>query len=181
MTDRLGETLNSFLNLDFMKIFLILLFAAISQGSIAQNPITTFILFRHAEKVTDGTKDPDLTEAGKKRAESLVKLLASTKIDAVYSTNFKRTQNTVAPLAQAHSLSILNYDGSKMDEIDNMLTKFNGGTIVLSGHSNTTPAIVNYLTGHKDEFNAFDDADYGNLIIVSVLRKGEAKVSWLRY
>jgi 2,3-bisphosphoglycerate-dependent phosphoglycerate mutase len=164
-----------------MKIFLILFFAAMYHSSIAQNSITTFILLRHAEKATDGTKDPDLTEVGKKRAKSLGKLLASTKIDAIYSTNFKRTQNTVAPLAQAHSISILNYDGAKMEEIDAMLAKFNGGTIVLSGHSNTTPAIVNYLTSHKEEFKTFDDADYGNLIIVSVVRKGEAKVTWLRY
>lgn len=164
-----------------MKIFLILFFAAMYHISTAQNSITTIVLLRHAEKAADGTKDPDLTEAGKKRAESLVKLLASTKIDAVYSTSFKRTQNTVAPLAQAHSLSILSYDGSKMEEIDDILTKFNGGTIVLSGHSNTTPAIINYLTGHKDEFKTFDDADYGNLIIVSVVKKGEAKVTWLRY
>ncbi len=164
-----------------MKASFILLLVTLSYVSYAQNSITTFILLRHAEKATDGTKDPDLNEAGKKRAESLVKLLASTKIGAIYSTHFKRTQNTVAPLAQAHSLSILNYEGSKMEEIDDMLTKFNGETIVLSGHSNTTPAIVNYLTGHKDEFKTFDDADYGNLIIVSLARKGEAKVTWFRY
>jgi 2,3-bisphosphoglycerate-dependent phosphoglycerate mutase len=165
-----------------MKIFFVLLMTAMTYGSIAQNSITTFILLRHAEKATDGTKDPDLTEAGKKRAESLVKLLYHTKINAIYSTNFKRTKNTVAPLAQAHSLSILNYDGSKMEEIDAMLAKFNGGTIVLSGHSNTTPAIINYLTGHRDEFKTFDDSDYGNLMIVSVIEKGrESKVTWLRY
>ena len=164
-----------------MKTFSILLLAIMSHGSIAQNSITTFILLRHAEKATDGSKDTDLTEAGKRRAEALAKLLMSTKIDAIYSTHFKRTQNTVAPLAQAHSLSVLNYEGSKMEEIDAMLAKFNGGTVVLSGHSNTTPAIVNYLTGHKDEFKTLDDNDYGNLIIVSVLRKGEAKVTWLRY
>jgi 2,3-bisphosphoglycerate-dependent phosphoglycerate mutase len=166
-----------------MKTFFItLLLAAMTHiSSIAQNSITTFILLRHAEKATDGTKDPDLTEVGKKRVESLIKLLASTKLDAIYSTNFKRTHNTVASLAQAHSLSISSYDGSKMEEIDAMLAKFNGGTIVLSGHSNTTPAIINYLTGHKEEFKTFDDSDYGNLIFVSVLRKGEAKVIWLRY
>jgi 2,3-bisphosphoglycerate-dependent phosphoglycerate mutase len=164
-----------------MKVIIALLLAAMSHLSTAQNSITTFILLRHAEKATDGTKDPDLTEAGKKRAESLAKLLASTRIDAVYSTHFKRTQNTVALLAQAHSLSILNYDGSKMEEIDSMLTKFSGRTIVLSGHSNTTPAIINYLTSHNDEFKTFDDSDYGNLIIVSVVRKGEAKVTWLRF
>jgi 2,3-bisphosphoglycerate-dependent phosphoglycerate mutase len=141
----------------------------------------TFILLRHAEKANDGTKDPDLTEAGKKRAEALVGLFHNTKIDAIYSTNFKRTQHTISPLAQAHALSILSYDAGKMEEVDAMLSKFQGGTIVVCGHSNTTPAIVNYLTGNKDEFKNFDDADYGNIVVVSVVKKGEAKVTWLRY
>jgi broad specificity phosphatase PhoE len=67
-----------------------------------------------------------------------------------------------------------------MPEVDAMLSKHQGGTIVICGHSNTTPAIVNYLTGHKDEFKTFDDTDYGNLVIVSRC-DGEGKVTWLRY
>jgi 2,3-bisphosphoglycerate-dependent phosphoglycerate mutase len=164
-----------------MKIFFLLLLAIVTQVAVAQNQITTFILLRHAEKVSDGTTNPDLSETGKQRAASLVKLFASAKIDAIFSTNYKRTQNTVAPLAAAHTLPVLSYDGSKMEEVDDLLVKFKGGTIILSGHSNTTPAIVNYLMGQKDAFKTFDDADFGNLMILSVIKKGEAKVTWLRY
>ena len=67
-----------------------------------------------------------------------------------------------------------------MPEVDAMLIKHQGGTIVICGHSNTTPAIVNYLTGHKDEFKTFDDTDYRNVVIVSRY-DGEGKVTWLRY
>jgi 2,3-bisphosphoglycerate-dependent phosphoglycerate mutase len=159
--------------------FFLVLFT--TQIAVSQNSITTFILLRHAEKASDGTKDPDLSEVGKSRAESLVMLFANTKIDAIYSTNYKRTQNTVMPLAKAKALSVFNYDGSKLEEIDALLEKFKGQTILLSGHSNTTPAIANYLTGHKDEFETFDDTDFGNIIILSVVQRGEAKVTWLRY
>jgi 2,3-bisphosphoglycerate-dependent phosphoglycerate mutase len=159
--------------------FFLVLFTA--QVAIAQNSITTFILLRHAEKASDGTKDPDLSEVGKSRAESLVKLFANTKIDAIYSTSYKRTQNTITPLAKAKALSVFNYDGGKMEEIDTILEKFKGKTILLSGHSNTTPAIANYLMNHKDEFKTFDDTDFGNIIILSVVRRGDAKVTWLRY
>jgi 2,3-bisphosphoglycerate-dependent phosphoglycerate mutase len=164
-----------------LLILFTLLMLATGKDVIAQQPITTFIFLRHAEKIVDGSKDPDLSEAGRNRVEALVKLLSKTKIDAIYSTNYKRTQNTVSPLAQAHSLSILNYDGGKMEEVDAMLAKFQGETVVVCGHSNTTPTIINYLTGNKDEFKNFDDADYGNIIIVSIEKKGEAKVTWLRY
>ena len=147
---------------------------------LAQQKVTTVILIRHAEKVMDGSPDPDLTESGRNRAVLLADLLSKTKIDAIYSTHYKRTENTVAPLAQRHGLIVQNYDGGKMPEVDAMLAKHQGGMIVICGHSNTTPAIINYLTGHKGEFKNFDDADYGNLVVVSHFNN-EGKVTWLRY
>jgi broad specificity phosphatase PhoE len=147
---------------------------------LAQQKVTTVILIRHAEKMVDGSSDPDLTESGRTRAVLLADLLSKAKIDAIYSTHYRRTENTVAPLAQRHGLIVQNYDGGKMPEVDAMLAKHQGGTIVICGHSNTTPAIVNYLTGHKDEFKTFDDTDYGNVVIVSRC-DGEGKVTWLRY
>ncbi|MBI3218407.1 MAG: histidine phosphatase family protein [Bacteroidetes bacterium] len=163
------------------RLFILIIFAAATYPCLSQNTMTTFILVRHAEKMADGSKDPELSEAGKKRAEALSVLLAQTKLDAIYSTKFKRTEMTATPLAKSLSLSIQNYDGAKMEEIDAMLQKHAGGTVLVVGHSNTTPAIVNYLTG-KSEYKNFDDADYGNLIIVSVVEKGkQVKVTWLRY
>ncbi|MCX8492475.1 MAG: phosphoglycerate mutase family protein [Cyclobacteriaceae bacterium] len=160
-------------------IFVVGLILFTSTGP-AQQKMTTVILIRHAEKMMDGSSDPDLTELGRSRALLLADLLSKTKIDAIYSTHYRRTENTVAPLAQRHSLTVQNYDGGKMPEVDAMLAKHQGGTIVICGHSNTTPAIINYLTGHKDEFKNFGDADYGNLVIVSWLNN-EGKVTWLRY
>jgi 2,3-bisphosphoglycerate-dependent phosphoglycerate mutase len=162
-------------------LFLCLLFLA-SVSSLAQSHITTVILTRHAEKATDGGKDPELSEAGKQRAEALATLLGKTKIDAIYSTKFKRTEMTAAPLAIALQLAVQSYDGAKMEEINTMLSKHAGGTILIVGHSNTTPAIVNHLTGNANEFKNFDDADYGNLVVISVTKKKKgAKVTWLRY
>lgn len=148
----------------------------------AQSPtITTVILVRHAEKGTDDPKDPELSEAGKQRAQRLAEVLKEIKVDAIYSTPYKRTRNTVAPLAEVKGLSIVTYDPSKKDEIDQLLQKFSGGTIVVAGHSNTVPGFANYLTG-KTEFQNFDDSDYDNLLIVSVIERGKsAKVVWLTY
>lgn len=148
----------------------------------AQSPtITTVILVRHAEKGIDDPKDPELSEAGKQRAQQLAQVLKEIHVDAIYSTPYKRTRNTVAPLAKAKGLSIITYDPSKKDEIDQLLQKFAGGTIVVAGHSNTVPGLANYLTG-KTEFQNFDDSDYDNLLIVTVIERGKsAKVVWLTY
>lgn len=143
--------------------------------------ITTFILVRHAEKVIDDSKDPVLSEAGNARAIRLLVLLERASVDAIYTTPYKRTRATVEPLAQAKGVAIHEYEPQKEAAIDELLTAHAGKTIVLCGHSNTIPEIANWLTGSK-QYHEFDESDFGNLMIVSVIKKGSvANVTWLRY
>ena len=160
----------------------VLLLVFISHVLLAQDVITTFILVRHAEKdLTQSTSDPDLSAEGKNRATRLSELLKKTDITAVYSTPYKRTQQTVAVLAAEKNLTVASYQASKMEEIDNILKQHAGGTILISGHSNTTPAVLNYLIG-EEKHKMFDDSDYGNVVIVSLVTRGKnAKVTWVRY
>src|SRR5689334_14216739 len=62
-------------------------------------PVTVFVV-RHAEKGPE-VPDPSLTEAGQHRASELARALTDAKITALYTTEFKRTQETLAPLAAA--------------------------------------------------------------------------------
>ena len=166
-----------------MKRFIVgLLFLAILHTGYAQTEkITTFILVRHAEKASDGTNDPDLKPEGFKRAESFAVLFGKADITAIYSTNYKRTRNTVAPLANAKGITVETYAAMKVAELQSLLTKHEGGTIVIAGHSNTIPEIANALIGEK-KVEQFGDDDYGNVLIISVTAIGEtAKVTWLRY
>lgn len=142
---------------------------------------TTFILVRHAEKESDGSKDPELKAEGKLRAEKFAALVSKTNIDAIYSTDYKRTRNTVTPLATAKQLSVNTYSSMKVADLEALLTKHRGGTIVLAGHSNTVPEIANALVGEK-KFAQFSDDDYGNVLVISVSSVGkDAKVVWLTY
>ena len=146
-----------------------------------KSAITTFILVRHAEKVVDGTKDPDLKPEGNERAARLSVMLNNTQVDAIYSTNFKRTKNTVQPYALEKGLSVHTYEALQEAEIDKILKKHSGGTVLICGHSNTIPWIANLFIG-KQEYGDFNDDDYGNILIVSVIEKGKlAKVTSLRY
>lgn len=162
-----------------------LLFLAVvwtSSGIIfAQEQLTTFILVRHAERSDEGGGDPDISENGKQRAQRLADILSKTSIQAIYSTGYKRTKNTVTPLANAKGLKISIYEALKGEEIEKMLKDHAGETIVVSGHSNTIPWTANYLIG-KDEFKNFDDDDYKNFLVVTVLKKGSVtNVTWLTY
>src|SRR5258705_288796 len=102
-----------------MRILLLILTLA-SQFAVAQSSDnakpTTLILIRHAERGNDGTNDPPLADAGTKRAVLLVETLRNTSITAVYSTDYKRTRNTIKPLAESKSLDIKLYEAMKEDD-----------------------------------------------------------------
>ncbi|MCI0750367.1 MAG: histidine phosphatase family protein [Flammeovirgaceae bacterium] len=162
-------------------LFLLLFLFLLNTYGSAQQRITTFILVRHAEKQADGSKDAELSEIGKVRAERLNALLKETAIDAVYSTPYKRTRNTVAAIAEARNLQLQDYEAMKSEPIEEMLSKHRGGTVLISGHSNTIPWTANLLIGEA-KYAAWDDSEYGNVIIISVTEIGkDAKVLWLKY
>jgi broad specificity phosphatase PhoE len=163
------------------KILFTTVFLCVTLLAFSQEKITTFILVRHAEKdLTQSTNDPDLSAEGKARAAKLAEVLKQTDVTAIYSTPYKRTQQTVALLATEKSLSVQGYK-AKNEDVDAMLTQHAGGTVVIAGHSNTVPQFVNYLLG-EEKYKILDDGDYGNLIVVSVTTRGkDAKVTWLKF
>jgi 2,3-bisphosphoglycerate-dependent phosphoglycerate mutase len=148
--------------------------------SSAQSDITTLIFVRHAEKVNDGSKDPELTVEGKDRAARLAGILSTQSVAAIYSTDFKRTRDTVLPLAEAVNVKLSLYEPMKAAALQDLIAKHKGSTVVICGHSNTTPAMINMVTG-EETFKQWEDGDYGNLVIVSVPTSGKVKVTRLRY
>jgi len=161
--------------------FLLLFIFSISLTDDAQaQELTTFILVRHAEKADDGTKDPALSEEGKSRAQRLAAHLNSTDLTAVYSTPYHRTRSTVEDIAESHNLQILEYEPFAGDVFDEMLENNRGGIILISGHSNTTPHLVNTLIGNE-RYSQLDESDYDNLFVVTLSEIGKGKVLHLLY
>ncbi|MCG7534257.1 phosphoglycerate mutase family protein [Pseudoalteromonas sp. OOF1S-7] len=113
------------------------------------------VLIRHAEK--QAGKNPELTQQGQQRAQRLVTLLAPLDPDRLFSTDYHRTKQTLAPLSAATSIEVQLYDPSALAVFATQL-KAQSGTIVVAGHSNTTPELVKLLSGHsvsirEDEFH----------------------------
>jgi len=160
----------------------ILLLVLVGFTVSAQEQLTTFILIRHAEKAMEqSTNDPDLSPIGQKRAQRLSDLLNEGEVNAIYSTPFKRTRQTVEPLATKKGLSIQDYQINKEEEIDRMIAQYNGGTIVVVGHSNTIPWMANTLLGVQ-KYHPWEDGDYNNVLVITVFERGKsAKLVWLNY
>lgn len=152
------------------------------QRAGAQQPVTTLILVRHAEKdMTLSTPDPDLSPEGRERAKRLAAMFKNTYLSAVFSTPYRRTRQTVEPLAALNGLPVTDYAAGNLQEIDKIFNQHAGKTVFICGHSNTIPALVNYLIG-QDRYQVFDDNDYGNIIVVSVTAPGKpGSVVWITY
>ena len=144
-------------------------------------PITTVILVRHAEKkIEPNNPDPDLTPAGEARALEIARMFANSGVNAIYATQYKRTQQTAKPLSEKTGVNVTLLDASHVEELTNRLqTNHRGQTVFIAGHNNTVPAIVSALSGENTP--VIPESEYDNLFIVTVYRFGKAKVLKVKY
>ena len=139
--------------------------------AVAQNK--TIILVRHAEKADATSQDPDLSAEGKLRAERLAQAIKKYKPGAIYSTDFKRTRDTAAPMAARRKLQVQTYDSRKPAEIIDAIMKSKTKRHMIVGHSNTVPGLANLL-GKKEVFKNLDESEYGVIWIVRI-RDGQIR------
>src|SRR5438067_9412914 len=146
-----------------------------------RRPVTTVILIRHAEKVIDpNNADPDLSPAGQSRAQELVRMFGDAGIKAIYATQYKRTQETVQPLAAKLGLPVNQVNSKSTGELLTRIRSDNRGqTVFIAGDKNTVPEIIAALGGPA--YPTIPESEYDNLYILTVYRTGKAKVVKMKY
>jgi 2,3-bisphosphoglycerate-dependent phosphoglycerate mutase len=145
-------------------VFCFVLLSALASTATAQS---TVFFVRHAEKA-DATKDPDLSEAGRARADALAKMLKDANITAIYATEFKRTQQTAAPLAKALDITVTTLPAKNSAALIEKLRASNGNALVV-GHGDTIPDLIKAL-GISELINVGEN-DYDNLFAVVLDQK----------
>ena len=136
---------------------------------------------RHAERADAGMaatkdKDPDLSDIGRARAESLAAMLKDARVTQIYVSEFKRTHQTAAPLAALLKLTPVTIVQKDIAQLA-ARTQEAPGNVLIVGHSNTVPEILRAL-GIQDQIT-IDDAEFDNLFIVT--RGATPAVLRLRY
>lgn len=152
----------------YLTLFL-LLAVGFTQSIRADDAI--LYLVRHAEKLEDS--DPGLTAQGEARAAALAALLKDEAIIKVYSTDYKRTRQTAAPTAQQKGVDVSLYDPRAFREFAAKLkAEFleKGKSMLVVGHSNTTPYLATLLTGQ--EFPMLSEDQYDHLYKVTLDEDG---------
>jgi 2,3-bisphosphoglycerate-dependent phosphoglycerate mutase len=170
------------------RIQVVIIYAAIALGLawfFELQATTTVIFVRHAEKGLLPADNPSLSEAGKNRAVELARQLVDADVvagvDAIYSTSYRRTEETVQPVATALGLPITSYDASNTETIMDEIVKLHKGKIVLVvGHSNTVPALIGNM-GASKKVPEIKENEYDNIYVVSIPWFGKTKTIRLRY
>lgn len=153
------------------------------RGSASTHDTAVFHLVRHAEKAADPAGDPELSDAGRARAQRLAVLLQDAPPTAIYSTDYARTRQTAAPTAARYGRDVAIYDARRpvagfAEELRRR--HVDGGDVVLVvGHSNTVSSIASAIC--RCDVPPLREDEYDRWISISIGRDGETSLRTTRY
>ena len=122
------------------------------------------VIVRHAEKADD-SQDAELSAAGRQRAETLGRMLKDANITAIFTTEFKRTQETAAPTATATGVAPTIVPGKDVAGLISKLHEVRGNALVV-GHGNTIPELIKAFGIETPVQIA--ESDYTEIFLVSL-------------
>jgi broad specificity phosphatase PhoE len=114
----------------------------------------SYYVMRHLQ-TPQGAADPELTAQGRAQADLLPGWFAGDPPSAIYVSNTRRAQQSAAPLATALGITPRIYDPANTPALVAMV-KAEPGAVLIVGHSNTVPDIVQQLGGTRPEPIAHD-------------------------
>ncbi|MGI8889615.1 MAG: phosphoglycerate mutase family protein [Chthoniobacterales bacterium] len=144
---------------------------ATTAGTGAAAEARIIFVVRHAERADAlgaAQSDPDLSELGRAHALALAKELRDADIATIYASEFKRTQETAAPLAASLGLKVEIVPAKDGANLVADLKKAKGNVLVV-GHSNTVPEIIKNL-GIAASLSV-SESDYDDLFLVVLATK----------
>jgi len=150
------------------RLVLLLVVAGIARPALAQPSI---FLVRHAERADSVpgqpptmANDPDLSDVGRARAQSLAFVLKDAAIAAIYTTEYKRTQQTAEPIAKTLGVTPVVIKASETARLVKEIAASKGNVLVI-GHSNTVPDVIKGLGVTTPQ--PIKDDEFDNLLIVT--------------
>src|SRR6266487_2835658 len=144
-----------------MKALALVVLLFISGPIVSAQPVV--VIVRHAEKAANGGNDPDLSSAGRARADALARILKDSGITAIFTTEFKRTQETAAPTATSAHVTPTVVPAKDTAGLVAKLHQLSGNALVVA-HGDTIPNLIKAL-GINSPIN-IPDEDYSELFVV---------------
>lgn len=165
---------------------LVFAFALMAVPAMAQNQV--IFLVRHAERAPVPAnappsrgmmgEDPPLSAAGQERARRLAAMLASADIKLIMTTEYQRSRQTAAPIAERANIKPVMGAAKDPQPFVDQIHKASGNVLVV-GHSNTVPDLLKRL-GVAQAITIADN-EYDNLFVVVRHGAGPPTLIRLRY
>jgi len=162
----------------------LMLASLLASATTPRGTDTVVLVVRHAEKAGP-SGDVPLSASGEVRARALVAIGREAGVSAILTTQFQRTRQTGAPLAESLGITAETVEvrGGVPEHAkgiaDAVRSRYAGRTVLVVGHSNTVPAIVHALGGAKRP--DICDEVYDDLFTVIVAADGTARVVQAKY
>jgi broad specificity phosphatase PhoE len=142
------------------------------------------ILVRHAEREALSTPDPELSPAGRLRAQALVGVAREAGVQAIITTQYVRTAATAEPLAIALGLTpeiVPDTDARHANEVADVISRKHAGqTVLVVGHGHTIPPIMRAL-GVTEALPRLCENQYDLIFVIWVARPSPTRVVRARY
>jgi broad specificity phosphatase PhoE len=163
-----------------VRIRLALLFVLLSAWLPQLGSAATIIVIRHADRSSTMSADALLSPAGEERSRQLSGVLKDAKIQRIYVTDVRRTQQTAEPIAAQLHLKPIVIAKQDIDALVSQLRKAgHDETVLVVGHADTVPLIIERLGGGS--VPAMRDDEYDRLTVLFLAPGGKAQVLTLRY
>lgn len=148
---------------------------AVAPPAAALTRTATIVLVRHAEKDAAGDpRDPGLSAEGLARAGRLAKLLARSGASRLYASEYRRTRESLAPLAELLGIEVTPVPAAEAGRLARELQELGDGAVaVVAGHSNTVPALAKALGAELPGLAAsphgpvIEERDHGRIFVLT--------------
>lgn len=164
------------------------LWGVLAVSGVAAAADQVIFVVRHAERADGGAggtpggmtaaNDPPLSAAGIARARRLAGILASAEVKHIFTTEFQRTRDTGAPLAEKAGIKSIVVSSRDSPSLLRQVRAADGNALIV-GHSNTVPELLKQLGVTPDI--AITDDEYDNLFVVVRPAAGPPSLIRLRY
>ena len=143
------------------------------------------IFARYADLMPGDDENPGLSAAGQRRARELARVLGDVdvvaSVDAIFATQYRKSQETADPLAKTLKLPVQVVDASNVRGLaDMILQEYKGKIVFVVTDSEALPQLIRRFHGSK-KLPLMAEDEHDNLYIVSIPWYGKVKTLRLKY
>jgi phosphohistidine phosphatase SixA len=170
----------------FPLVLPVLVFVALLAAAIwvfDARATTVVVVVRHAEVENPADPDPALSVDGRERAARLARMLSQAQpvrgLDAIFASEFRRTQQTATPVSESLALPLNIVPAAAWSSLPRKITREHRGEYVLVvGNVNTIPPLIKALSGEQVTLR---EDEHDAMFVVFVPQFSKPKVVRLRY